>query len=433
MNWKSLFKNTSMLTLIASAIAYVLAKSVGDASWLAESTRPEFYNWILLIKHVFLSLLKMLIAPLIFFSLLGGLFNIGELTRLKKIGKVAVAYYLGTTLIAVTIGLTVVFFIHPWESSGVQVNISEIQTGTSSLQYIAPKQLIDQNATSFSQILLRIFQKAFVNPFEALSTNNILGIVFAALMLGLAAVFSLPSGNLLAQATEQINAILHQVLKVLIKFLPIGVFAIVFDLSLKVSGDLFTQLLSFCLVVFGATMLHGLVFLPLIAMWRTGISYTELFRKIGKALIVAFSTSSSSATLPVSMEVAENELGVSKSVSGFVFPLGATMNMDGTALFEGVAAVFLAYLFGIDLGVAGMFSVFFMAMISSIGAPGMPSGSMSAMQMVLLAAGIPLEAIGILLVVERPLDTFRTAVNVEGDIIGASVVQSYLDKKQIKI
>lgn len=426
---KAMLKNTSVQTLIASVIAYILAKTFGDSSWLEASTKPEVYDWILLVKSVFLSLLKMLIAPLIFFSLLGGLFNIGDVTRLKSIGKVAVTYYLGTTLIAVLIGLTVVFFIHPWESSNVSISVNEIQAGSADLNYVQPKKFIGEDSGSISQILLRIFKKAFVNPFEALSTNNILGIVFAALMLGLSAIFSLPAGNLLAQFTEQVNKILHQFLTVLIKFLPIGVFAIVFDLSLKVTGAIFTQLLSFCLVVFGATMVHGFIVLPLIAMWRTGISYPALFKKIGKALIVAFSTSSSSATLPVSMEVAETELGVSKSVSGFMFPLGATMNMDGTALFEGVAAVFLAYLFGIDLGTVGMISIFFMAMISSIGAPGMPSGSMSAMQMVLLAAGIPLEAIGILLVVERPLDTFRTAVNVEGDIIGAAVVQSYLDKK----
>jgi Na+/H+-dicarboxylate symporter len=127
------------------------------------------------------------------------------------------------------------------------------------------------------------------------------------------------------------------------------------------------------------------------------------------------------------MQASEEELGVSKTVSGFVFPLGATMNMDGTALYEGIAAVFLAYLFGIELSTTAMITVFFMAMVSSIGAPGMPSGSMAGMQMVLLGAGIPLEAIGILLVVERPLDTIRTAVNVEGDMIGALVTQHYLN------
>ena len=425
---KSLFKNTSVQALIAGVLAYVLAKVFGDSSWVNAASQPEVYQWILVLKKSFLALLKLLVAPLIFFSLLGGLFSIGEITKLRSIGKVAIAYYLTTTFIAILIGLTVVFFIHPWEGSGVSLSVDSLSSPGSSLTYITPQKFIEKGTTGLSSVFGRILEKALVNPFQALSENNILGIVFSALLIGLAALFALPKGNTLANVTEEINKVLHQVLSVLIRFLPIGVFAIVFDLSLKVTGDIFTQLLSFCLVVFGATMVHGLVVLPLIAMWRTKIGYLTLFKKIGKALVVAFSTSSSSATLPVSMEVAEKELGVSRSVSGFVFPLGATMNMDGTALFEGIAAVFLAYLFGVDLGTVGVFSIFFMAMISSVGAPGMPSGSMSAMQMVLLAAGIPLEAIGVLLVVERPLDTFRTAVNVEGDIIGAAVVQSYVDQ-----
>ena len=142
-------------------------------------------------------------------------------------------------------------------------------------------------------------------------------------------------------------------------------------------------------------------------------------------MIVAFSTSSSAATLPVSMKTCEEEFGVNKSVSSFVLPLGATMNMDGTALFEALAAVFLAYLYGIELSNLALVTIFLMSMVASIGAPGMPSASMAGMQMVLLAVGIPLEAIAILLVIERPLDTIRTAVNVEGDIIGTLVVSRF--------
>lgn len=142
-------------------------------------------------------------------------------------------------------------------------------------------------------------------------------------------------------------------------------------------------------------------------------------------MIVAFSTSSSSSTLPVTIQTAERELSVDPKVSSFVLPLGATINMDGTALFEALAAIFLAYLYGIELSTILIITVFFMAMVASIGAPGMPSASMAGMQMVLLAIGVPLEAIAILLVVERPLDTIRTSLNVEGDIVGALVVNRY--------
>jgi Na+/H+-dicarboxylate symporter len=163
----------------------------------------------------------------------------------------------------------------------------------------------------------------------------------------------------------------------------------------------------------------------MIAWLTTGLKPIELFRKIARPMIVAFSTSSSAATLPVSMKTCEEDLGVSKSVTSFVLPLGATMNMDGTALFEAMAAVFLAYLYGIELSNIALITIFLMSMVASIGAPGMPSASMSGMQMVLLAVGIPLEAIAILLVIERPLDTIRTAINVEGDIIGTLVVNRY--------
>jgi Na+/H+-dicarboxylate symporter len=178
-------------------------------------------------------------------------------------------------------------------------------------------------------------------------------------------------------------------------------------------------------LVVAITLVHGLLVLPGIAWALTGKPPLTLLRQISQPLIVAFSTSSSSATLPVSMRTCEQELKINPSVSSFVLPLGATMNMDGTALFEAVAAIFLAYLFGVELSTVAVFSVFLMAMVSSIGAPGMPSASMAGMQMVMLAVGIPLEAIAILLIIERPLDTIRTAVNVEGDIVGALVVNHY--------
>ncbi|MFK8137553.1 MAG: dicarboxylate/amino acid:cation symporter [Bdellovibrionales bacterium] len=421
--------NTSIQSLVAAALAVFLLQVLGDSfNSSATGLMGSFYGVVMGLKVLFLQLLKMLIAPLIFFSLLGGLFQIGNITKLKQLGGFTLTYYIGTTVIAILIGLTAVFFIHPWENSSNRVDVSQLSGGDSSYEFVAPRKYIDEKQGSGSQIVLKLIQKSFVNPISALSENNILGIVMSALLLGLSALFALKEGHIIGRFTVEVNQVLHFFLGYIIKLMPIGIFAIVMDLASKLSADIFGQLLSFCLLVFAATAVHSLVVLPLIARIFANVGYFELFRKISKPMIVAFSTSSSSATLPVSMETCEKEFGVSKTVSGFVFPLGATMNMDGTALFEGIAAVFLAYIFGVELGTAGVFAIFFMAMISSVGAPGMPSGSMSGMQMVLLAAGIPLEAIGILLVVERPLDTFRTAVNVQGDVIGAVVTQRYLDK-----
>jgi Na+/H+-dicarboxylate symporter len=238
-----------------------------------------------------------------------------------------------------------------------------------------------------------------------------------------------PQNSPLVTGVHHINKLLHKLIGWVMLATPFGIYAIIFEVTLKSGGTLIDSLLGFCAVVVGATLIHGLFVLPLIAHFFAGVGPLRFFSGAGRPLAVAFATSSSSATLPVTLQTAEDEFQISETVAGFVLPLGATMNMDGTALYEGIAAVFLAYLFGIDLSTTAMVAIFIMAMVSSIGAPGMPSGSMAGMQMVLLGAGIPLEAIGILLIVERPLDMIRTAVNVEGDIVGALVTQCFLDRK----
>lgn len=426
---EKILKNLTFWVFIAALTGYFLAQLIGDKSWLGQNDVPVFYEIILLLKSTFISALKMMIAPIIFFSLVGGLLNIGEITKLKKMGLVTVTYYLSTTIIAIMIGLTAVFFIHPWENSNSKIQVSQVSEDQT--LYKKPAKLIDNNSDSVVMIIKGVLDKAFVNPFKALSEGNILAIVTSALFLGLALLAVSPGNSPLFQIVQDINLVINKVLSWIIKTTPIGIFAIAFDFQLKSSGAIVEQLFSFSLLVFAATMVHGLIFLPMIAWFFAKVHPVELFKKTARPLLVALSTSSSSATLPITMQTCEEEFGVSEGVSGFVFPLGATMNMDGTALFEGIAAVFLAYLYGIELSNVATFSIFFMAMLSSIGAPGMPSASMSGMQMVLLAAGIPLEAIGILIVIDKPLDTFRTAVNVEGDIIGALVTQSYLDKKQL--
>jgi Na+/H+-dicarboxylate symporter len=398
-----------------------------------------FYGTVLLMKTAFVRLLFMLVAPIVFFSLLEGIINLGERAAMSRLGGVTVSYYLVTTAIAIAIGLVAVLFIHPWtrqapaapaaqtESvAGAEAGAASSDSRADGYQRKAPKKLIEKKGSSPAAILKKFFLGMLTNPFEALASRNILAIVFNAFLIGVAVLWFLPGDSPLRQCIRDLNLVFQKILGWAILTAPVGVFAIVFDFKLSVEGALFTQLAGFCLLVFGATMLHGLVVLPLIAWLVGGVPPWRLFAAIGQPLLVALSTASSAATLPVTMNACRENLDADDSATSFVCPLGATVNMDGTALFEGIAAVFLAYLFDIQLGTPGVIAIFTMAMVSSVGAPGMPSGSMSGMQMVLLAAGIPLEAIGILLVVERPLDTFRTAVNVEGDIIGALVVSRFL-------
>jgi Na+/H+-dicarboxylate symporter len=422
---KKLTKNLTFWVLVAGVLGYLTALVFGDPEWTVDVSPPPFYELIVLLKTVFLALLKMLVAPIIFFSLIGGLLNIGDASRLKNLGSITISYYLCTTFIAICIGLTAVFFIHPWVGAVEQITVTALSTDPN---YVTPAKFIDQSSGSLLQVARGLLSTAFTNPFTALAELNILAIATNAFLFGLAMVLVVPANSPLVAGVQHINDMLHKVLAWVVLTTPFGIFAIIFDVALRSGGTLLNSLLGFCAVVVGGTLLHGLVVLPLISKFVAGVGPGSFFSKAGKPLMVAFATASSSATLPVSMQAAEEEFGVSTTVSGFVFPLGATMNMDGTALYEGIAAVFLAYLFGIDLGTTGIVTVFFMAMVSSIGAPGMPSGSMAGMQMVLLGAGIPLEAIGILLVVERPLDTIRTAVNVEGDLIGALVTQRFFSK-----
>nr|MCH9820455.1 dicarboxylate/amino acid:cation symporter [Gammaproteobacteria bacterium] len=330
------------------------------------------------------------------------------------------------TGLAIVLGLIAVFWIHPWEAYPPALESSLV---------FSESRMIDPGSDSLIAILKQILVMAFANPFHALVNLNIIGIVSSAILLGLAMVITLKPDSPVFSIVRDLNQIIMTVLSWIIRLLPIGVFAIIFDFSLRLSisdefsQDFLTQLLQFSVLVTGLTLFHGFVILPLVAWMTTGQHPVRLVRSIAQPLLVAFSTSSSAATLPVSMKTAQEKLGVSQSVSSFVLPLGATMNMDGTALFEAVAAIFLAYLYGIELSTLMVITVFLMAMISSIGAPGMPTASMSGMQIVLLAVGIPLEAIAILLIIERPLDTFRTTVNVQGDLIGTLVVQHYLNRR----
>ena len=419
-----MLKNLTVQILIAAVVAAFGARLFGDSSWLTSPT--PFYDTILMIKVAFLAALKMLIAPMIFFSLISGISNIGNVIRLRRLGGVTVLYYMGTTGLAIVLGLIAVFWIHPWEAYPPALESSLV---------FSESRMIDPGSDSLIAILKQILVMAFANPFHALVNLNIIGIVTSAILLGLAMVITLKPESPVFSIVRDLNQIIMTVLSWIIRLLPIGIFAIIFDFSLRLSisdefsQDFLTQLLQFSVLVTGLTLFHGFVILPLVAWMTTGQHPVRLVRSIAQPLLVAFSTSSSAATLPVSMKTAQEKLGVSQSVSSFVLPLGATMNMDGTALFEAVAAIFLAYLYGIELSTLMVITVFLMAMISSIGAPGMPTASMSGMQIVLLAVGIPLEAIAILLIIERPLDTFRTTVNVQGDLIGTLVVQHYLNRR----
>ncbi|MGC3835035.1 dicarboxylate/amino acid:cation symporter [Moritella viscosa] len=354
-----------------------------------------------------------------YLSLMQGITNIGSTLKLKTLGIRTLAFYSLTSIIAISLGLSAVMLMPEWQPLVEPVTVAD---------HI---RLIDQESVTGSSITAKLLAMALINPFAALANGNLLAIVLFSLLFSVSLLLSLPQKHVIFDVIAGLNKGLNKLVQGIIRLAPIAVFAIVFEFTVAGNTGLFGQLALFALLVFVLTVIHGVVVLPTLAKIFTGIKFSTLFRAISAPLAMAFATSSSTATLPLSMQAAEKELGISQSTSSFVLPLGAVMNMDGTALFEGVAAIFLAQLFGVDLSTTGIVMIFIMAMVSSVGAPGMPSGSMSGMQLVMLAAGIPLEGIAILLIIERPLDTFRTAVNVEGDLVAALVVDKWQQNKSM--
>ncbi|PSW65551.1 Na+:H+ dicarboxylate symporter [Photobacterium leiognathi subsp. mandapamensis] len=412
---RRLLKSLPFQLLIAGLLAWALATMLPLSSEFETSTT---FKLLMLLKTTYIGLLKMLVGAVVLFSLLRGITSIGSTIRLKELGLKTVSFYAFTSTLAIALALGVSLSLPKWPQL---VDTSKVHVGSH-------VQLIDQTSASGGAIVEKLFNMALVNPFQAMATTNLLAIVVFALLLGIALLASLPEKHPAFEVIDGLNTAVNRVVSWIIKLAPLAVFAIVFQFTLQSGNAIFGELARFALLVFTLTFIHGGFVLPIIAKVVTGIKFKDLFRALSAPMAMAFATSSSSATLPLSMQTAEEELNISQSTSSMVLPLGSIMNMDGTALFEGVAAIFLAQLYGIDLGTGGLIMIFIMAMVSSVGAPGMPSGSMSGMQLVMLAVGIPLEAIAILLVIERPLDTFRTAVNVEGDLIAALVVDKWQNK-----
>ncbi|MGR5227617.1 dicarboxylate/amino acid:cation symporter [Photobacterium damselae] len=410
-----LFKSLPSQLLIAALVAWSMVQVLPISS---EFVQSSWFQLIMMFKTTYIGLLKMVVGAVVLLSLLQGITSIGSTVKLKSLGAKTIAFYSLTSILAISLGLGVSLSLPPWPQL---IDPNTIALGSNVT-------LIDSSSSSGGAIVEKLFKMALVNPFQALATTNLLGIVVFALLFGIALLATLPEKHPVFEVINGLNHSLNRLVSAIIKLAPLAVFAIVFEFTLKSGNALFGELARFALLVFTLTLIHGVIVLPSIAKLATGISFKKLFRALSAPMAMAFATSSSSATLPLSMQTAENELDISQSTSSMVLPLGSIMNMDGTALFEGVAAIFLAQLYGIDLGTTGLIMIFIMAMVSSIGAPGMPSGSMSGMQLVMLAAGIPLEAIAILLLIERPLDTFRTAVNVEGDLIAALVVDKWQNK-----
>ncbi|MEO6825194.1 MAG: dicarboxylate/amino acid:cation symporter [Nitrosospira sp.] len=366
-----------------------------------------------LIGTLFIDLLKMVLIPLVFTSIAVGVANLRAHRQMHSVWKATLGFFLFSMAVAVMLGLTAANLFRPGE--GLQLAMfQDAMQGFKARQMPLPE--------FFAQFLHSLFQ----NPIKALAQGDILAVVVFALLLGIALVVG---GERYANIIVLLQELLELVLMLvgwIMRLAPFGIMALLLQLVATQDTALLATLIKFIVVVVGTTLLHGIVVLPLILYLVTGMTPLKFWRGAREALVTAFATSSSSVTLPVTLRCVEQHLHVKRDIAGFVVPLGATLNMDGTALYEAAAALFVANLAGIELDLMQQMIVFFIAMLGAMGAPGIPSAGMVTMVMVLQSVGLPAEAIAILLPIDRLLDAFRTAVNVEGDMVGSLVVQKWV-------
>jgi proton glutamate symport protein len=384
-------------------------------------------DYIKPIGTIFINSLKMIAVPLVLASLIVGVSNLGDISKLSRIGGKTIFIYLVTTVLAVSIGLILVNVFQPGESLPVETreNLMKMYEGDAGSRVNQAEALQQQSPL---QPLVDIVPQ---NVLQAAGDNGaMLQVVFFAILVGIA-LLQIPKSkaNPVIAFFDGFNDVIIQIVSYIMMIAPIGVFALMASLIVEIAGDnpdsalqLLLALLKYSLVVLGGLFLMVLVVYPALLKAFTKVSYVDFFKAIRPAQLLAFSTSSSSATLPVTMKQVEEELGVSEQVSSFVLPLGATVNMDGTSLYQGVATVFIAQALGMDLSISQQLMIVLTATLASIGSAGVPGAGLIMLIIVLESVGVPAAGIALIIAPDRILDMFRTVVNVTGDAVVCAVV-----------
>ena len=365
---------------------------------------------------LFLNALKMLIVPLIMSSIVTGMMELKP-DMLGRLGYKTLLYYLITSLVAILIGLFVVNLLNPGVVDGTPaLEIIGLSADTDAVLNTVE----GRGVADIAEVFLRMVP---ANIVSAAAQGQMLGLIFFSLLFGyFVSRLKEPHGSVQKHFWQGLLGIMMQMTNLVMKFAPIGVFALVCKVVLISGLDAFRPLAVFFASVVLALSIHSFLFLPAVLKLIARVRPTLHFRAMMPALLTAFSTSSSSATLPITLDCVERRAGVSNQVSGFTLPLGATVNMDGTALYECVAAMFIAQAYGLQLDLVTQFTIVLIALLTSIGVAGIPSASLVAITIILGAIGLPLEAVGLILVVDRVLDMCRTAVNVFSDSVAAVTI-----------
>lgn len=386
-------------------------------------------NYIRPFGDIFVTMLKLIAIPLVLASLVVGVSNLNDMTKLSRMGGKTIGIYMITTTCAIIIGLTVVNVMQPGKTLPEETRTSLMESYS---------EVVDDRDSAAQEVLDRS-PMAFIvdivpeNFFEAASDNaNMLQVVFIAILLGIGIVqIPIQKGEALINVFDALNEVIIKIVDLIMKTAPYGVFALMAVVIIDLAGDDMSQALNllaalawYCIAVVIGLLLHVFIVYSTLFKIFSDMSLKNFFKAIQPAILLGFSTSSSAATLPVTMERVEKNLGVEEEVSSFVLPVGATINMDGTSLYQAVAAVFIAQALGMDLTIAQQLTIVITATLASIGAAGVPGAGIIMLVIVLQAIQVPVEGIALILGVDRILDMIRTAVNVTGDAAVSVAVAS---------
>jgi len=386
-------------------------------------------DWIKPFGTVFINLLKLIAVPLVFASLIKGVASLSDISKLSRIGSKTIALYLVSTIIAVTTGLLIVNTVQPGKyfSEQKRIEFKEKYASKTEAKMAAAANVKEQGPLQF---MVDIVPQNIINA--STSNKNMLQVIFFAILFGIAMIMLPVEKTVYVKGFfEGVNDIILQIVDLIMLAAPYGVFALLASLMVDFSdGDvhnvieLFSALGLYSLVVIVGLLMMIFIVYPILLRVFTNVKYVDFFKGIMPAQMLAFSTSSSAATLPVTMERCEDHIGVSKEISSFVLPLGATINMDGTSLYQAVAAVFIAQAFGVDLDLSQQLTIVLTATLASVGAAAVPGAGLVMLVIVLGAVGMDPEGVALIFAVDRILDMLRTVVNVTGDATVATVIAS---------
>ena len=411
-----------IIGLVLGLIYGITAIKIGIPAWLT-------LDWIKPIGTIFINGLKMIAMPLVLASLIIGVSNLGDISKLSRIGGKTIITFLITTVIAICTGLLLVNVLVPGKGlpGETRENLMKMYEGDAGQRAQAAAELQEQSP------LQPIVDMVPQNLFQATTDNAaMLQVVFFAIIAGIA-LLQIPKSKADPVITffDGFNDVIIQIVNYVMLIAPYGVFALMASLIVEIAGDnpdaavdLLLALLKYSLIVLGGLFFMMLVIYPLLLKSFTKVKYADFFKAIRPAQLLAFSTSSSSATLPVTMKLTEEELGVSENISSFVLPLGATINMNGTSLYQSVAAVFIAQALGMDLSLSQQLMIVLTSTLAAIGSAGVPGAGLIMLIVVLESIGVPAAGIALIMAPDRILDMFRTVVNVTGDVVVTTVVAS---------